>query len=155
MKKKYKKEKIKKMLRIYRDKGEMILTDDEYDFFCTAISLLDKEIVDKIYKEVHFISFSPLLAEEKSRVARYTNLTSCDLKNKKAIIHFFSEFFVYDALEHERYHTIFHQIAHHILGHKDFDNQKEREEADRNADELASKWLEEVEIIWPPDRKKD
>ena len=150
MNKKYSKEKIKKMFQNYRDKGEIIITDKEYDFFCTAISFLNEKIIDKIYKEVHIIA-SSIEAAKKIHPACYINLDARDLSNKKGIILFTQLFFDWPTNDEDRYRAIYHEFAHHILEHIDFETKEEVEKADEEADKLAIKWMENAGIYWPPD----
>jgi len=154
MKKKYDKEKIKEMFQIYRDEGEMIVTDDEYDIFCTAISFLDDNIVNKINKEIHFAG-SSITAADKIYPACYINLSSRDLKSKKAIILFSELLFNWDVIIEDRYRAILHEIAHHELGHIDLNTDEKRKKADEEADVLAKKWMDDAGIPWPPDKKKN
>ena len=103
--------------------------DNEYDIFCLAICALPKEIVDTVEKEIYFI-----FDDEPW----YLNLESKDLTKKKGIIfvplHFLTP-------ENTQYiYGIHHEIAHHILGHKDIKDEKDKQQKEAATHKLTFKW---------------
>lgn len=113
------------------------ISDDQRMPLAKALSVLDKDLVDKIADEIIFISSNP------DTFAFCLPLDANHLRNKKGLI-FLSES-VFRLNEGKFRRTILHEVAHYILKHKcifDFeigdDKMDLQEEA---ADKLVEKWL--------------
>lgn len=134
------KDQIKKIFARY--KTESSLSTEAYDIFCEEIHFLKKDIVRKVDKEIEFA----FLRSNPTNMnpACYLPLSTLNI-NKKGVI-FLSPFLFsvyYDTACRKircDESKILHEIAHHILGHTKQNNENEKE-----ADELAKKWLREYE----------
>jgi hypothetical protein len=131
----YSKDEIKRMFQFYREKGDMNITDREYDILCDAIRCLPKEIVNKIKEEVYFVVLS-LGEGRKQYPACYLSTYSECLKSKKGII--FLTPLIFESKPDCLYPTseILHEVAHHVLGHME-----ENAKTQREAKKLAEKWI--------------
>jgi len=122
---------IMEKFKHYKKPGQMKISDSEYEAFYDAISILHKSIVERIEREIYFISVS--------RDGFYINFQSEDLKNKKGIIYISPHILEFDDRKF-RCRSIHHEIAHHILGHKDVKSSEELKKKDDAAYELADEW---------------
>ena len=80
--------------------------------------------------------------KEDIRDGYYMNLQSEDLKNKKGIIYISPHILIFDDRKF-RCRNIHHEIAHHILGHKDIKSEEELERQEDAAYEKADEWWRE------------
>lgn len=122
---------------IYAFAGLNEISDEEERIIADALTILDKELVDRIVQDVYFISASLIKA-------LCLPLSTSQLKGKKAII------FLSDGLSKltrkEIKQDILHEIAHYALRHKclfDFELDKmnrEYLEQEKEADRLVKKW---------------
>ena len=111
---------------------------------CIALSLLDKEIVDKVLREVYFITCD-------REQGLHIPIKEMQEKGKTSII-FLSETML--NLTEELFEpkntikVILHEIGHFYLGHKTNIDLTEEETArqEKEADEFAFKWLKELSI---------
>ncbi len=148
-KKYYSLKEIKTKFRKYRELKVSNITDDEYDIFCDAIQVLPGEIVDRVLTEIQFV---PLSADPtKGNPACYVNLREGIDKGKEAIIVLTPFIFAPfsdkngnikgpDNIERP---YILHEIAHDILGHYVYKDQRDYEEKDRAAQEKVIKWIKQ------------
>jgi len=140
-------EEIKDKFKEYRELKRSDLTDDEYDLFCGEIIVLPKEIADRIYNEIYFVLLS---ADPKKGIAGcYVPLGELIVEKKEGIIVLTP--FIFGYFEHEsgkkieadnmNRPRILHEVAHHILGHEGYKDEKDREEIEKAADEQVEKWI--------------
>lgn len=142
-------EEIKTKFKNYRELKESNITDEEYDIFCEEIQVLPKEIVDKVQTEVQFVLLSA--DPKKGNPACYVNLREGIDKEKEAIIvltpFIFALFFDEDGKEKEPDNIerprILHEIAHHILGHHVYKDERDRKEKEKAAQEQVEKWFKQ------------
>jgi hypothetical protein len=143
-------EEIKTKFKFYRELKESDITDDEYDIFCEEIQVLPKEIVDRIQTEIKFILLSA--DPNKGNPACYVNLEEGIDEEKKGIIVltpyiFGASYYDKDGIK-RRLHgiekpCILHEVAHHILGHIGYKDQRDLDEKERAAWEQAEKWFKQ------------
>jgi hypothetical protein len=140
-------EEIKELFKEYRELKESNITEDEYDLFCEELHVLPKEIVDKVHTEIHFV---PMSADPKKvNQACYVQLKKLTDEEKEGIIVLTP--FIFASFVHESGKVIepnniarpriLHEVAHHILGHDEYKDEKDREEKEKAADEQVVKWL--------------
>lgn len=125
---------IKEKFNTYRTPGEFEIDNDEYEIFCSLLEKLKKRIIDKVEKEIYFVI---------SQKACYLKLESESIKNKKGII-FINRDIFNSSDDRIKAFTVHHEIAHHILGHKNINNSREIPEFDSEADKLAHEWWNEL-----------
>lgn len=103
-----------------------------------ALSILEKDLVDKIVAEVYFICcHSGILGFHLWLKSEY-------LKGKKAIIFLSEEAF--KGEEKDIRDRILHEVAHYVLKHKsvfDLDEVKMMDVQEVKADALVKKWLKQ------------
>lgn len=126
-------EEIKEKFKVYMEPGQFVINEDEFNIFCRAISILPMVIVNKIENEIYFIT---------SKYACYINLGTKDLKCKKGIIFINPDIFKIQDVKFKIL-AILHEVAHHILGHKDINNLEEEKQLDIAAYAKADKWWNE------------
>jgi len=147
----YNLEEVKDKFKEYRELRESELTDDEYGLFCFELTVLPKEIVDRIYNEIYFVLMS---AEPKKGVpACYVPLKELIEEKKEGFIvltPFIFASFVHKesgkVIEADNFlwnnkARILHEVAHHILGHGGYNGEKSREEMEKAANEQVDKWV--------------
>ena len=133
----------------YKNEEWSNINADDYLFFCTAIQMLPKKIVDRIDKEIFFVLMG---SKEKTTEPQEINSilgkikAACivwreDLENIdcKAVI-IISPIVFMNSYEFNAKIIIHHEIAHYIIGHNNSNSTDERELA---ANELAKKWRED------------
>ena len=141
-------EEIKTKFKNYRELKESNITDEEYDIFCDEIQLLPKEIVDKVHIGIKFV----LLSANPKNVnpACYVNLKKGIEKEKEGIIVLTP--FIFGApyidkngkeiiIDRLKQPCILHEVAHHILKHYVYKNQKDFEKKEKTAWQKAEKWF--------------
>lgn len=118
--------------------------DEQRMLLATALSILEKDLIDRIADEACFICcHSGILGFQLWLKSKY-------LKGKKVIIFLSEE--VFKGEEKEILHTILHEVAHYVLKHKcifDFpigeeDKMKFQEV---EAEVLVEKWLKQAESL--------
>lgn len=126
-------EEIKEKFKVYMEPGQFVINEDEFNIFYRAISILPMVIVNKIENEIYFIS---------SKDACYINLGTKDLKCKKGIIFINPDIF---KIQDEKFkiQAIHHEVAHHVLGHKDINNLEEEKQLEIATYTKADKWWNE------------
>ncbi len=140
-------EEVKDKFKEYRELKTSDLTDDEYDLFCGELMVLSKEIVDRIYTKICFV---PLSADpEKGIAGCYVPLKELIEEKKEGIIVLTP--FIFASFVHESgkviepdnmdRRRILHEVAHHILGHDEYKDEKDRKEKEKAAEEQADKWV--------------
>ena len=146
----YNLEEVKDKFKEYRELKSSELTDDEYDLFCDELMVLPKEVVDRIYNEISFVLLS---ADPKMGVAGcYVPLKELIEEKKEGIIVLTP--FIFACFVHEesgkviesdnlwnKKVRILHEVAHHILGHEGYKNDKHREEMEKAAKEQVDSWI--------------
>ena len=141
-------EEIKTKFKNYKDLKESNITEEEYDIFCDEIQALPKEIVDKVQTEIQFVLLSA--DPEKGNPACYVDLREGVDKEKEAIIVLTP--YIFGAphidkngkqiiIERLKQPCILHEIAHHILGHIVYKDQRDHEEKEKVAWEQVEKWV--------------
>lgn len=121
------------------------INEREYTIFCEEIQILPKEIVDRVQNEIDFVMLSA--DPKKVNPAYYINLTRGIDKGKKGIIvltpYIFGAPYLGKDGEKNTYDKcgILHEIAHHILGHYKYENQKDLEDKEKAAWEQVDKWI--------------
>ena len=115
--------------------------DDRRMPLAKALSILERDLIDKLAEEVRFICCHSGIFGFQLR------LKSEYLKGKKAVIFLSEE--VFKGEEEEIRHTILHETAHYVLKHKclfDFSiGEEDKLEAQEvEADALMRKWLKEA-----------
>ena len=114
------------------------LSDEQQYALIRALSVLDKELVDRIAQEVFFVGADP------STRGYYIPRSASIIKERKTIIFYTAKLFAQDSENVTK--DILHEIAHHVLKHKsifDFNIGEEHkmELQEKAADRLIGKWL--------------
>ena len=139
---------IKTIFKSYRKLKESTITNEEYDMFCDEIQVLPKEIVDKVKTEIQFVLLSA--GPKKLNPACYINLR--EIIGKEGIIVLTPFIFGAPYLDENnkiRRHSrleqpcLLHEVAHHILGHSRYEDQRDYEEKEKTAWEQAEKWYKQ------------
>ena len=123
---------------IYAFAGLNEISDEEEAITADALTILDKNLVDKIVHDVYFISSSHIKA-------LCLPLSTSQLKGKKAIIFLSPE--LSKLKRNEMKQDILHEIAHYALQHKclfDFEVDKMHRaylRQEKAADKLVKKWI--------------
>jgi hypothetical protein len=126
------------------------LNKDQYDIFCNELKMLPKEIYDRIKCEIKFVQLS--IKNNLPMPACYLNIKDIESGTQGII---FLTPYVFGAPHIDENNNpikcpgeaiyILHEIAHHVLGHREREyklNPKTMDkEADRMADEWRSKWI--------------
>ena len=134
---------IKAMFSIHRknDGNEVwSITENEFRILCEAIQKVPKKYVDQILDEVYIVVLS-LRKKRKIHPGCHLLLNSKDLETKKGVIFYSPQIFSSKSEELFPTFPILHEIAHHIKGHKDPKNSKERKKFEDEANELVIDWL--------------
>ena len=139
-------EEIKTKFQSYKDLKESNITEEEYEIFCDEIQVLPKEIIDKVQTEIQFVLLSADF--KKGNPACYVNLREGVDKEKEAIIVLTP--FVFASFVHKNgkeirpnKQYILHEIAHHILGHYVYKDERDYEEKEKTAREQVEKWIKQ------------
>jgi hypothetical protein len=138
-------EEIKTKFKYYKELKESNITEEEYGIFCDELQVLPIEIVDKVENEIQFI---PLSTDcKKGNPACYVNLRKGVDKEKEGIIvltpFIFDIFFDKNGKEIRLNNCILHEIAHHILGHYEYKDQRDVKEKENAAWEQVKKWVKQ------------
>jgi hypothetical protein len=149
--KRYPLEKIKEIFRSVLTDNRM--TDEEFSIFCEGIKMLPLEITEQVKKEVYFV----ILSSNKKDGGPACWLNLRDLKDKKGVIFFAPCFFDLEARQYfiknknlteeksyfllKQKKEILHEVAHYCLRHNGCTDPETYERYQREADDLAYKWL--------------
>ena len=130
------------------------LDPEEYEILWETLSLLKKEHVDTIQKEICLIVFGQQktrIYSNKSRKGLYINLKDTEfLRNCKGVI-ILSPFFFGDENDDNwrdnGAYTILHELAHHRLNHSSLnDDDKVVNKTEEAAIDLALNWAYELNL---------
>jgi hypothetical protein len=145
-------EEVKDKFKEYRELKRSELTDDEYDLFCDELIVLPKDIVDRIYTEIYFVLLSA--DPKKGSPACYVPLKELIEEKKQGIIVLTP--FIFASFKHESGKVIepdstdrpriLHEVAHHILGHDEYNDKKDHNEKEKDAEEQVDKWIKQFSI---------
>ena len=140
---------MKDKFKEYREIDKSNITDDEYDLFCDRLLPLPKEIVDKVHTEIYFVLLSA--DEKKGNPACYVSLLKelAD-EGRQGIIVLTP--FIFASFEHKESGKvieadnmdrppILHEVAHHILEHYEYKDEKDREEKEKAAEKQVDEWV--------------
>jgi hypothetical protein len=148
MSKRYNLEEIKCIFRIYREIKFSRLTDDEFDLFCRALSILPKEIVDSVNRDVDFILLS---AHDQNAAEQACSIMLEEVpKEKKALIILTPLVFEYVGRpngEKESIRAILHEVAHVRLKHKPYTDREDKKKKEEEADQQVVEWLAEAPLF--------
>jgi len=158
MNKRYTLDQIKQKFIKYRELKCSQLTDNEYEFFCDALIILPREIVDSLVKDVDFV----LLSGQQPRAvnsAFISWLDDEDLKNKKAQIVLTPIIFGF-GIEWRKHGddqrwAVLHEVAHFHLGHKSYKNQEDFKRKEEEANALVKKWIDDFMLSSKLPKKKE
>jgi len=139
----YSLEEIKTKFKSYKELKESSVTEEEYEMFCSEIRMLPKEIVNRAQSEIKFV----LMSANHVALAYYLNLKEGLNKEKEGIIVLTP--FIFGAPYKDKngnvriinrlyQHYILHEIAHHILGHSPYKDEKDKKE--KAAEKQVKKW---------------
>lgn len=120
------------------------LSDKMKKAVCIALSILDREIIDRVLKDVYFLSVDYNLAG--------LCLPLNDFRNRKVII-FLSENMFEVYKKHPKFanhpiRSILHEIGHFYFGHKTKDRieSKLKHKQELEADDFADKFFRRLKI---------
>lgn len=145
---KYSLNKIKEMFNHVRLANK--ISEDEYDLFCDAIRRLPPKIVKDVKDNVCFVLLS---------ASRIEGGPACfiivdhDLIIKKGIIILSALCFNLEPREslyslkicgNEFYMDLYHEIAHHVKGHRDTTDPELEKRNEDEANKLANKWFKDA-----------
>jgi len=142
MSKRYTLDEIKQLFWEYRKLKYSRLTDDEFGMFCRALSVLPKEIIDTLNKDVDFILLS---AHDRNAVEQACIIMLDEIpKDKKALIiltPIVFEFIGRPTREIDMIRAVLHEVAHFHLQNLPYESQEDFEDKETKTDELVQKWL--------------
>jgi hypothetical protein len=131
---------IKDIFKLYKPSIDSSITKKEFNIFCKTIIQLPKDILDRISKDIFFVllSANPKCLE----AACLLNLDDRLVIGKKAIIIITPILFGYKARQNSPGSDyILHEVAHYVLGHRDYLSQEDIDKKESEANDLASKWI--------------
>jgi hypothetical protein len=140
----YSKDEIKEMFKENLSNMNWPIIESEYDQFCKLISCLNTDLVNLLREEIHVVIHSEQKEtswNDRVLFACYLNLRDeAFLRARKGII-FLSPEFLNQEFGLGKLKKLFHEIAHHKLGHHSVNTEAEVIEKEEAADRLANEWL--------------
>lgn len=147
MTQRYTHEEVKQKFIRYRDLERSQLTEDEYGFFCGALHMLSREILDNLDRNADFVMLSAQPPTKPKSACIYFPPEYENARSTKPVIILTPIIFGFGIEWDKRFNSarkdILHEVAHFHLRHRLYEGQEDMDRKEKDANALAQKWIDE------------